>query len=47
MCGTYGEHWRIESPMGYIAVRRPGPTAQRIVAGHDLHDLACKLKTAT
>ena len=48
--GTCGGHWqieRIDSPMGCIGLRRPGPAAQRIVAGHDLHDLACKLKAAT
>ena len=48
--GTYGDRWqieRIDSPVGYIAVRRPTRTAQHIVAGHDLKDLARKLEAAT
>jgi hypothetical protein len=48
--GAYGDRWqieRIESPAGYIAVRRLTPTAQHIVAGHDLYDLACKLEAVT
>ena len=41
----YGAAWQIEIavPAGFIAVRRPTPTAQDVLVGHSLAELDRKL----
>jgi hypothetical protein len=42
----YGDRWQIEiaEPASFIAIRRPTPTAQEILTGHSLYELARKLE---